>query len=280
MPPIAEHGRVSTALPTPAPTSTFDAAAIDAAVDELDRDGATVLRGLLDPLVVRRWAQAFELLWERRRTSPHGLAGRGPGRYYTTLPWIGPFADASVYANDVVLEIVRRVLGPNHVLVQLAADTPVNGSTHQDMHRDFPPLFGDDVPTPLYALAVNFPLCDVREDNGPFRMARGTHRLRRAEADEAVASGRIPTESVHMDIGDVMVRTPFQLHAGSPNVTDRPRPMVVMGYVCDWLRTDNVSLDVPVGYYESLDEPTRRLLRANVVDVLEDRPETYVHFKH
>ena len=256
------------------------AALVDTAVEELLRDGATIVRGLLDRDLVQRWATAFDDLWEERRRSPHGLAPRGPGRYYTTLPWREPFADVAVFANEVVLAVVERVLGPDHVLVQLAADTPILGSEHQDLHRDFPPLFGDDVPTPLYALAVNFPLCDVGEDNGPFRMARGTHLLRRADADEAVASGRIPVESVTMAMGDVMIRTPFQLHAGSPNVTDRPRPMVVLGYVCGWLRTDNVSMDVPRGYHESLDERTRRLLRCEVVDALVDRPETYFHFKH
>ena len=252
----------------------------DEAVEELLRDGATILRGALPPSLVRRWAAAFDQLWARRSATPGGLAPRGPGRYYTTLPWEPPFADVSVFAHDLVLQVVERVLGPDHVLVQMAADTPVRGSVHQELHRDFPPLFGDGVPTPLYALAVNFPLCPVGEDNGPFRMARGTHLLRRSEADEAVASGRIPVESVPMDVGDVMIRTPFQLHAGSPNLTDRPRPMVVLGYVCGWLRTDNVSMDVPRGYHDSLDERTRRLLRCDVVESLVDRPETYVHFKH
>ena len=260
----------------PAPTTS----PVDAAVDELLRDGATVLRGLLDRDVVERWATAFADLWEKRRRSPQGLAPRGPGRYYTTLPWREPFADAAVYAHEVVLAVVERTLGPDHVLVQLATDTPIQGSEHQDLHRDFPPLFGDGVPTPPYALAVNFPLCDVGEDNGPFRMARGTHLLPRAEANEAVASGRIPVESVLMEMGDVMVRTPFQLHAGSPNVTDRPRPMVVMGYTCSWLRTDNVSMQVPRGYHEGLSERARRLLRCEIVDTMVDRPETYFHFKH
>lgn len=60
-------------------------------------------------------------------------------------------------------------------MVQLGADVPVKGSDYQEVHRDYRPLFSDDFVTPLYALAVNFPLVEVTEENGPFHMARGTH---------------------------------------------------------------------------------------------------------
>jgi len=54
-------------------------------------------------------------------------------------------------------------------MVQLGVD---EGSDYQEIHRDFRPLFSDQV-VPLYALSVNFPLVEVAE-NGPFQMARGT----------------------------------------------------------------------------------------------------------
>jgi len=46
------------------------------------------------------------------------------------------------------------------------------GSDYQEIHRDFRPLFSDQVVTPLYALSVNFP-CRGHGENGPFQMARG-----------------------------------------------------------------------------------------------------------
>ncbi|MBW3615926.1 MAG: phytanoyl-CoA dioxygenase family protein [Actinobacteria bacterium] len=253
---------------------------LDRAAGEIERDGVTILRGLFPRELVQDWANAFDAMVEHRRRQPRGLAARGKGRFYTTLPWMAPFADSGVFAHPSILELVRRVLGDKIAMVQLAADTPVLGSEAQEVHRDFPPLFADDVFTPLFALAVNFPLCDVTEENGPFKMARGTHLLRRAEADARVASGDIPLESFPMTMGDVMVRTPFALHAGSPNTTPAPRPMVVMGYVREWLHTPNLELTVPRHYYESLPEPVRGLLRCRVVDQLQEQPETYVHFKH
>lgn len=276
---IRTHANEFTTRPARGPQRLSEVQ-LDRAAHEIERDGVTVLRGLLEPEVVEEWAAAFAALVEYRRSLPAGLAPRGKGRFYTTLPWMAPFADSRVFAHPTILAVVQRVMGDNIAMVQLAADTPVLGSEAQEVHRDFPPLFGDDVFTPLFALAVNFPLCEVTEENGPFKMARGTHLLRRAEADARVASGDIPLESFHMEMGDVMVRTPFALHAGSPNTTSSPRPMVVMGYVRQWLNTPNLELTLPRHYYESLPEDVRRLLRCRVVDQLQEQPETYVHFKH
>ena len=78
-----------------------------------------------------------------------------------------------------------------------------------------------------------------------------------------------------------MIRTPLALHRGTPNRTDRPRPMVVMGYVMHWLHTPKVDLTVPRAYYQGLPEKTRKLLRCQVVEKLpEEKVETYVEFKY
>jgi hypothetical protein len=105
----------------------------------------------------------------------------------------------------------------------------------EELRRDgictLPALFSDDVVTPLHALAVNVPLCDVGPENGPLEMARGTHLLSREVALAKIAAGELVLESFPMKAGDVSVRTPLALHRGTPNRTDRPRPMVVLGYV-------------------------------------------------
>ena len=81
-------------------------------------------------------------------------------------------------------------------MVQLGADVPLKGSTYQEIHRDYRPLFTDDFVTPLYALAVNFPLVDVTEENGAFQQARGTHLIPRETALAKIASGEIRMESL------------------------------------------------------------------------------------
>ncbi len=192
-----------------------------------------------------------------------------------------PFADQEVFANPVVLGVLNRIFAQEYVMVQLGADIPVKGSDYQETHRDFRPLFTDQIVTPLYAVAVNFPLVDVTEENGPLQMARGTHVLPREVGLARVAAGEIPMESFPMRKGDVSIRSPLALHRGSPNRSDAPRPMVVLGYVMHWLHTPKVDLTLERDYYERLPEPVRKMLRCEVVDRLpEERQETYVEFKY
>ena len=262
-------------------TVKFTATDLDRFAQELNRDGICVIRGLFDRALIEEWAQAFDTLFRDRQNRPGGLAPREQSRYYLTFPWVAPFANVDVFANPVILGILDRVFYQEYKMVQLGADIPVQGSEYQEMHRDYRPLFSDQIVTPLYALAVNFPLVEVTQENGPFQMARGTHVLPREEGLAKVASGEIPIDSFDMKPGDVAIRTPLALHRGSPNRTSQPRPMVVMGYVMHWLHTTKVDLTVPRDYYESLPEQTQQLLRCQVVEQLpEHKAETYINFKY
>lgn len=264
-----------------ATTPNVNNADLDRLAADLNRDGICVIRGLFDPAKIAAWSRAFDDLFAERQKRPGGLAPREQDRYYLTLPLAPPFADADVFANPVILGVLDRVFAQEYVLVQLGADVPLKGSDYQETHRDYRPLFSDNVVTPLYALAVNFPLVDVTHDNGPFEMARGTHVLGRSEGLEKVERGEIPIEQFLMRRGDVMIRTPLALHRGTPNRTEIGRPMVVMGYVMHWLHTPNVDLTLPRAFYESLPEATRTLLRCQVVDELPaEKSETYLEFKH
>src|SRR4051812_14788139 len=192
-------------------------AELDQYANELNRDGICVIRGVFDQDLIAQWREAFEQLFHERQNRPGGLAPREMARYYLTFPWVPPFANEQVFANPVILGVLNRVFAQEYVMVQLGADIPVKGSDYQEIHRDYRPLFTDDFVTPLYALAVNVSLVEVTEENGPFQMARGTHRLPRMVGLEKIAKGEIPMESFYMQPGDVSIRTPLALHRGSPN---------------------------------------------------------------
>jgi ectoine hydroxylase-related dioxygenase (phytanoyl-CoA dioxygenase family) len=259
----------------------YTATDLDRLAEELNRDGICVIRGLFEKKLINEWAEAFKNLFAQRQNQPGGLAPRERYRYYLTLPWVTPFANPNVFANPVIMGILKRVFFQEYVMVQLGVDVPFPGSDYQETHRDFRPLFSDQIVTPLYALAVNFPLVEVTPENGPFQMARGTHVLPREEGFRKIATGEIPMESFYLQPGDVTLRSPLALHRGSPNLTNQPRPMVVMGYAMHWLHTPKVDLTLPRDYYESLPVELQQMLRCQVVEQLPtEKVETYINFKY
>lgn len=262
-------------------TEKFTANDLDQFAEDLNRDGICIIRGLFDRNLMQEWIDAFNVLFQERQQRPGGLAPRGQARCYVTLPWVLPFANPAVFANPVILGVLDRVFFQEYKLVQLAADIPMQGSDYQEIHRDFRPLFSDQIVTPLYALAVNFPLVEVNAENGPFEMARGTHVMPREEGLVKIRAGEIPMEPFYMQLGDVMIRSPLALHRGTPNQTPQPRPMIVMGYVMHWLHTHKVDLTLQKDYYSSLSPQLQELLRCQTVERLPDNStETYVNFKY
>jgi ectoine hydroxylase-related dioxygenase (phytanoyl-CoA dioxygenase family) len=140
------------------------------------------------------------------------------------------------------------------------------------LHRDAPPLFPEwGRETPPFQLAVNFPLVDVSAENGPFEITRGTHMISKEEALRRLESGEVKLEPLLMRAGDVMIRDVRGLHRGTPNRTEGPRPMVVVGYSRRWLFRPEVSIRVPRATYQTLSERARFLLRfAQIVERLDD----------
>jgi len=256
---------------------------IEAFVRGVLEDGFCVLPGHFDRALVGSWREAFAPLLARHIEREGSLRNRGPARYYVTLPFAAPFADPRVYEDEDVLAVCRRLVGDDMSMCQLATDTPLLGSEYQDVHRDAPPLFPEaDAETPPFQLAVNFPLVDVTPENGPFEIARATHMVSKEEGLRRIESGAVALEPVLMRAGDVMIRDVRGLHRGTPNRTDVPRPMVVVGYSRRWLLRPEVSVRIPRETYETLSERARFLLRFNpVVERLDDSgAEVYQSFAY
>jgi ectoine hydroxylase-related dioxygenase (phytanoyl-CoA dioxygenase family) len=255
---------------------------IKAFVREVLEEGFCVLRGHFARAKMEAWLAAFAPLLARHIEREGHRLNRGPGRYYVTLPFAEPFADPEVYEDDDVLGVVRGLVGEDATLVQLATDTPLLGSEYQDVHRDAPPLFPEwGRETPPFQLAVNFPLVDVTLENGPFEVARATHTLSKEEGLRRIEAGSARLEPLLLRAGDVMIRDVRGLHRGTPNRTQVPRPMVVVGYSRRWLLRPEVSIRVPRAALGTLSERARYLLRFNpVVDTLDDGDEIYQSFAY
>lgn len=243
------------------------------------RDGFCVLRGHFSPEKIAVWREKFAPLLEEHIEREGDRRNRGAERYYVTLPFDAPFADEEIFADPDILAIVENLVGADFTMVQLATDTPLLGSEYQDIHRDAPPLFPEiEAETPSFQLAVNFPLVDVTPENGPFEVARGTHIVTKEEGLRLIESGKKPLEAVCLQIGDVMIRDVRGLHRGTPNKTDEPRPMVVIGYSRKWLFRPEVSINIPRAVWETLSPPSRHMLRFNrVVESLAAVPKEEIY---
>ncbi len=262
----------------------YDEAALAVFATDFKRDGFVVLRRHFEPATLRAWNVAFAPLLERHRTTEAATANRGTQRFYVTLPFRAPFDDPSLYADPDILQICRELVGPDMVMVQLATDTPLLGSQMQDIHRDTLPLFPElDSETPAYQLAINFPLVDVTAENGPTEIAAGTQSAPKQYGLDRLARGEVSLAPVEMSVGDVMIRDVRGLHRGTPNRTQEPRPMVVVGYSRSWLWRPEVSVRIPRSAWEALPEERRYLLRGNPIvpdDVLEVQSEGYRTFAY
>jgi ectoine hydroxylase-related dioxygenase (phytanoyl-CoA dioxygenase family) len=260
----------------------FTAEQLDEHAATFERDGLVVLKRHFPKALLEGWRQAFAPLLAQRLASG-ATAVRGENRHYITLPFDGVFADERLFCDPDVLGIVERVAGDDPVMCQLATDTPLAGSTYQDIHRDTPALFDGVAETPSFQLAVNFPLCDVTLENGPFETTLGTHRMRSEDAMTAWHEGRVALHAIPMELGDVMIRDVRALHRGTPNRTDVPRPMVVIGYSRSWYFRPEVHIDVPATVHAQLSTRAKRLLRymprVDQVDA-PDAPEHYRKFAY
>ncbi len=239
--------------------------------DEVRATSCTVLRGLIPVETIDAWNAAVQPLLLRAIDQEGDNPNRGANRYYVTLPLQDLWADASIIDNDAVMAIVEELVGSDGVLCQLASDTPMLGSDYQELHRDTQLLFPETgAETPPYQLAVNFPLVDVTDENGPLEWAAGTHMLSKADGLAKIESGEIPLQRLYMRRGDVLIRDVRHIHRGTPNHTDQPRPMVVIGYSRRWLHRPEVNIRVPRPVLENLPERARRWLRFNpVFDTIE-----------
>lgn len=248
-------------------------------VEDFYRDSFCILRQHIPREKFVAWREQFHPLLEEHIASQGQLQNRGTARYYVTLPFTEPFADPDIYDNDDILAVVEKLAGPDFTMVQLATDTPLRGSDYQELHRDAPPLFPEwGRETPPFQLAVNFPLVDVTEENGPFEVVRGTHMMSKQEALDYLNSGRGTLEKVLLKVGDVMIRDVRHLHRGTPNQTDEPRPMVVIGYSRRWLFRPEVNIRIPRAALPKLSERARKMLRFNpVVENLTDPHDVEVY---
>lgn len=197
------------------------------------------------------------------------------------LPIEEPFTDPEIMANPLALDVYKELLGDDITCSYFSSDTPLPGSEYQPAHRDGQDLFpGLQATLPAYMYEVNIPLVDFREDNGPVEIWPFTHLVNelplgnpRALEHEGVSATTtevqqyavsLSPQPALMPAGSLLLRDPRMWHRGTPNRSDRPRPMLSFAYHRPWYRFNSVSLRGDV--YRAMPEDMQRLFRLATID--------------
>ncbi len=245
--------------------SGCDSPLISGKLAELQDRGFCVLRAHFARTTVHRCREAFWPILLNYLESHRDQPNRGPQRHHIPMPFESPCFSPEFFFNAAVLSIVRGAMDDRIVADQWGCDVPLLGSGFQDFHADYArPLFAEapNLSLPAYMLVVSFGLVDITSAHGPIEIAPGTHRMPRDEALRAVKASRIRTEPVLLDIGDVLIRHPWALHRGTPNITASPRVLVTVRYVRRWYADDSREVNLlPRPLWQSMTVEQRGIMR-------------------
>jgi len=232
-------------------------------IRELNENGFCVLKAHSTPRLIDACREAFwPILLEYLRTHE---PNRGPSRHFLPMPFEPPCFAPEFFFDARVLEIVRGVLDERAVADQWGCDVPLRGSEYQEPHVDYQrPLFAEapNVILPPYMLVVSFGLVRIAVEKGPIEIAPGTHRMPKEEALRAVRCGAIEMRAVPLEIGDVLIRHPWAVHRGTPNLTGTPRALASIRYVHRWYYDESREVNaIPDSVWQTLNAEQQRMLR-------------------
>jgi hypothetical protein len=210
------------------------------------------------------------------RSREGGAVGRGPHRWYVEIHPEALRGFVDLVDHPWVRTVCETVLGPDYQIVEVGFDTPFPGAKVQPWHRDFPspPETRDE--HRLTSLAFNLTTVDTTDEMGPFEIAPGTQWERGDDFDheqfppaseyaryEALAERKYPR------VGDISARSALTIHRGTPNRSDVPRPVLVLGVDAPGAGNDaHHDLAVTKGYWAGLPPRVREHLSCPVVDEL------------
>ena len=230
---------------------------------ELSEMGFCVLRGHFPALLIDACRVAFWpiLLHHLNGQEPN----RGPHRHFVPMPFHRPCFTPEFFFDALLLDIVRGALSEKIAADQWGCDAPLKGSEYQNAHVDYQrPLFSEfpDLLLPPYMLVISFGLLPITQAHGPIEIAPGTHRMPREEAIRAVQLGRVDMQPIPLELGDVLIRHPWALHRGTPNMTDTPRALATIRYVRHWYADSSREVNaIPQAVWQSLAADQRSMMR-------------------
>ncbi len=222
-------------------------------------------------------------LYEEAASVPNGAMPRGPNRWYVEVQPERVEGFIELVTHPWFATVCEAVLGAGYKIVEFGFDIPFPGAADQPWHRDFPGD-GNGSACRLTSLAFNFTTVETRPEHGPFEIAPGTQwdDISGAKAEMFPASGkwdRYRSRAVQKlpRRGDISARTGLAIHRGTANVSNEPRPVIIIGVVAsDIANADVHQLQVTSGFLDGLPSGLRDHLFCRLTDRLGPLPQHHM----
>lgn len=237
-------------------TANNHKAAIDRAVTRLHQDGFCIIPDLLPAATIAALDAALAADFSETPFCEGMFYGERTQRFGRVLARSDHAAD--LVAHPVVLEVVKRMLGPWADQIQLNLTQAIAihpGEFAQMPHRD-QDMWGGPKGDLEYLVNVMWPLTRFTRENGATRLWRRSHRNgvdREFEEMEALAPEIAP--------GSALLFLGSTLHAAGANVSDEVRRGLIAGYSLGWLKTyENQFLAYPPEVARTFDRSLAELV--------------------
>lgn len=225
---------------------------LDRATTALKRDGLVVLKNVVDTthldILQARMLEDLQTILARKDV-PFQF---NTGNVQQDPPPFPPYLFRDIIVNPLVIAVTKSILGPGLQNTFYSGNTALPGGSRQPIHSDTHHLWPNlEVAHPAHLLVVNVPIVDLDARNGSTEIWLGTHldttmgaHMGSIQVPEAAIERRravSPPFQPVVERGSMLIRDMRLWHAGMPNNTNVPRPMLAMIHQVRWLTAEKLT---------------------------------------
>jgi len=223
----------------------YDDATVQLAREAILRDGCVVLEDVVSQETLDTLHEVMMRDLDLFLNSPNRPFNWVKGNVQQGPPPVEPYLFKDVLFNEYAIQATKSVMGPGLRNIMYGGNTAMPSESRQPAHADIGQLWpNQEHAHPPAMLVVNIPTVDVSAENGSTEIWLGTHldtSIAMQDGDIVVApevleARRAVSPPLQPDIkrGSIVIRDVRMWHAGMPNRTSNPRPMIAMIHAVSW----------------------------------------------